>query len=254
MNPELPETHVVRSPEQAAALLNPLRAEILAIVREPASAAEVARKIGDTPQRINYHLKSLEKVGLVRRVGTRQVRNLVEVLYQAIAKSFLLSEAVGLNPETSERIKEQGALAHLITLSDRIRRDALLLMEQSENKGQIPSASLQMKVHLDSEERRRAFLRDYAAMLEELVSRYGAAGEGDENAFRVTAVIYPEIPKEEHRNEQKEKPSRPGARSGKIGRSSYGIGRPRRKCLRTGKAAPEVIPFPAPAPNGRRRR
>ena len=156
----------------------------------------MARKIGDTPQRINYHLKSLEKVGLVRRVGTRQVRNLVEVLYQAIAKSFLLSEAVGLNPETSERIKEQGALAHLITLSDRIRRDALLLMERSEeNKGQIPSASLQMKVHLDSEERRRAFLRDYAAMLEELVNRYGAAGEGDENAFRVTAVIYPEIPK-----------------------------------------------------------
>jgi DNA-binding transcriptional ArsR family regulator len=196
MNHELPETHVVRSPEQAAALLNPLRAEILAIVREPASAAEVARKIGDTPQRINYHLKSLEKVGLVRRVGTRQVRNLVEVLYQAIAKSFLLSEAVGLNPETSERIKEQGALAHLITLSDRIRRDALLLMERSEeNKGQIPSASLQMKVHLDSEERRRAFLRDYAAMLEELVNRYGAAGEGDENAFRVTAVIYPETPK-----------------------------------------------------------
>lgn len=195
MNPKISETHVVRSPEQAAALLNPLRAEILAHTREPASAAEVARKIGDSPQRINYHLKALEKVGLVRRVGTRQVRNLVEVLYQAIAKSFLLSEAVGLDSWAAERIKEQGSLAHLITLSERIRRDALLLMEQSETEREIPSASLQMKVHLDSEERRNAFLRDYAAMLEELVSRYGAAEDSDENAFRVTAVIYPEIPK-----------------------------------------------------------
>lgn len=194
MNPKISETHVVRSPEQAAALLNPLRAEILAHTREPASAAEVARKIGDSPQRINYHLKALEKVGLVRRVGTRQVRNLVEVLYQAIAKSFLLSEAVGLDSWAAERIKEQGSLAHLITLSERIRRDALLLMEQSETEREIPSASLQMKVHLDSEERRNAFLRDYAAMLEELVSRYGAAEDSDENAFRVAAVIYPEIP------------------------------------------------------------
>lgn len=194
MNPKISETHVVRSPEQAAALLNPLRAEILAHTREPASAAEVARKIGDTPQRINYHLKALEKVGLVRRVGARQVRNLVEVLYQAIAKSFLLSEAVGLDSWAAERIKEQGSLAHLITLSERIRRDALLLMEQSETEREIPSASLQMKVHLDSEERRNAFLRDYAAMLEELVSRYGAAEDSDENAFRVAAVIYPEIP------------------------------------------------------------
>lgn len=195
MNPKISETHVVRSPEQAAALLNPLRAEILAHTREPASAAEVARKIGDSPQRINYHLKALEKVGLVRRVGARQVRNLVEVLYQAIAKSFLLSEAVGLDSWAAERIKEQGSLAHLITLSERIRRDALLLMEQSETEREIPSASLQMKVHLDSEERRNAFLRDYAAMLEELVSRYGAAEDSDENAFRVAAVIYPEIPK-----------------------------------------------------------
>jgi DNA-binding transcriptional ArsR family regulator len=195
VNPKISETHVVRSPEQAAALLNPLRAEILAHTREPASAAEVARKIGDSPQRINYHLKALEKVGLVRRVGARQVRNLVEVLYQAIAKSFLLSEAVGLDSWAAERIKEQGSLAHLITLSERIRRDALLLMEQSETEREIPSASLQMKVHLDSEERRNAFLRDYAAMLEELVSRYGAAEDSDENAFRVTAVIYPEIPK-----------------------------------------------------------
>jgi DNA-binding transcriptional ArsR family regulator len=194
VNPKISETHVVRSPEQAAALLNPLRAEILAHTREPASAAEVARKIGDSPQRINYHLKALEKVGLVRRVGARQVRNLVEVLYQAIAKSFLLSEAVGLDSWAAERIKEQGSLAHLITLSERIRRDALLLMEQSETEREIPSASLQMKVHLDSEERRNAFLRDYAAMLEELVSRYGAAEDSDENAFRVAAVIYPEIP------------------------------------------------------------
>ena len=176
--------------------LDPIRASILDALVEPGSAASIAATVGLTRQKVNYHLKSLEKVGLVRRVGTRQVRNLVEVLYQAIAKSFLLSEAVGLNPETSERIKEQGALAHLITLSDRIRRDALLLMERSEEKKQqIPSATLQMKVHLDSEERRHAFLRDYAAMLEELINRYGSAEAGDENAFQVTAVIYPEIPK-----------------------------------------------------------
>jgi DNA-binding transcriptional ArsR family regulator len=57
---ELPNSYVVESPEQAMALLNPLRGEIVARLMEPASAAEVARQLGEQPQRVNYHLKALQ--------------------------------------------------------------------------------------------------------------------------------------------------------------------------------------------------
>ena len=125
-------------------MLNPIRGEIIAQLLEPGSAAEVARTLGETAQRINYHLKALEKAGLVQRVGTRQVRNLVEVLYRAIAKTFVLAESLSMKPETLQRLKDQSSLAHLVTTSERIRRDAMLLMEQSDVGEVIPSATLQL--------------------------------------------------------------------------------------------------------------
>ncbi|MCK9906034.1 helix-turn-helix domain-containing protein, partial [Frankia sp. Cpl3] len=148
----------MEAPEQAMVLLNPLRAEIVNKLTEPGSAAEVARMINETPQRINYHLKALEKVGLVRRVGTRQVRNLVEVLYQAIARTFVLSESLNWNPETVKKMKDQGSLSHLITTSERIKRDALLLMERSDESTDVPSATLETAVRLKNQEERQAFV------------------------------------------------------------------------------------------------
>ncbi|TCP59245.1 helix-turn-helix protein [Tumebacillus sp. BK434] len=185
------ETWYVELPEQATALLNPLRAEILSKLTDPASAAEVARMINDTPQRVNYHLKALEKVGLARRVGTRQVRNLVEVLYQSIARTFVISELLGLNQEAMQRIKDQSSLAHLITISDRIKRDALTLMEQCDQDVQIPSATLTMKLQLETEEKRQEFVRDYVQLVQELVAKYQSANLADE-AYNVILAVYPD--------------------------------------------------------------
>jgi DNA-binding transcriptional ArsR family regulator len=188
--PKLLDTYTVESPVQASALLNPLRAEIVAKLIEPASAAEIARQINETPQKVNYHLKTLEKVGLVQRTGTRQVKNLVEILYQAIAKTYILSESLGLNSETVQRIKDQGSLNHLITTADRMRRDALLLMERSDENEIIPSASLSMKIHLETEEKRNSFVKEYVAAVKELAAKYQR--DSSEETYNVLIAVYPE--------------------------------------------------------------
>lgn len=185
------ETYVVETPEQAMVLLNPLRGEILNRLAEPASAAEVARQIQETPQRINYHLKTLEKVGLARRVGTRQVRNLVEVLYLAIARTFVLSESLNWNPETVQKMKDQGSLSHLIAVSERMKRDALLLMEQSDEREEIPSATLQSTVHLQNQEQRNAFVQEYVALVSKLVEKYQSTN-GNEEAYQMMLAVYPQ--------------------------------------------------------------
>jgi MOSC domain-containing protein YiiM len=66
---------------------------VLAELRSPASAAEVARRLGESRQRLNYHLKQLERVGLVRRVGTRRAGGFTETLYEADAGAFVVSPA-----------------------------------------------------------------------------------------------------------------------------------------------------------------
>lgn len=194
---EIAETYVVQSPEQAVALLNPLRAELLALMKEPVSAAEIARGMGETAQRINYHLKALEKVGLARRVGTRQVRNLVEVLYQALAKTFVIADSLGFQPLAAQQMRDQGSLAHLVTMSDRMKRDALRLMEQSDKEEQVPSASLASKVRLADERQREAFINEYVALVEQLVRKYEAAAADGTCDFQLLAAVYPEPLKED---------------------------------------------------------
>ena len=57
---------VIEAPAAAAAALDPMRARLLAELREPASAATLATKVGLTRQKVNYHLRQLETHGLVR--------------------------------------------------------------------------------------------------------------------------------------------------------------------------------------------
>lgn len=184
------ESYVVETPEQAMALLNPLRAEILSRLVEPASAAEVARGINEIPQRVNYHLKTLEKVGLVRRVGSRQVRNLVEVLYLAIARTYVLSEGLNWANETVQQMKDQGALSHLVNTAERIKRDALLLMERSDQDQEIPSATLDTSIRLASAEQRSAFVEEYVSLVNQLVEKYQSKAKGQET-YQVILAVYP---------------------------------------------------------------
>lgn len=192
MDQQVLETYVVESPDQAMALLNPLRAEILGRLTEPASAAELARGIHEIPQRVNYHLKALEKVGLVRRVGTRQVRNLVEVLYQAIARTYILSETLNWPKETVDRIKDQGSLSHLITAAERIKRDALTLLERSDQQEEVPSATVDTSIRLATKEQRSAFVQEYVQLVSQLVEKYQAHDETEE-AYQVVLAVYPQI-------------------------------------------------------------
>lgn len=196
MEQKLLERHIVESPEQATALMNPLRAEILSNLRKPASATEVARNIKESPQRINYHLKMLEKVGLVRKVGTRQVRNLVEVLFQGIARTYVLAESLAWSAETIQKIKDQSSLAHLIHTSDRIKKGALLLMERSDENEVIPSASLTMQVHLGNEQTREQFVQEYVEMVKQLVEKYQET-QLNTDPYQVVLAVYPELDQEE---------------------------------------------------------
>lgn len=188
----LPDQLLVESPEQALALLNPLRAELLSRLEEPASASEVARSLGETPQRINYHIKALEKAGLVRRTGSRQVKNLVEVLYQAVARTFVISDALAASAGVRGKLPEQGALAGLARTAEAMRRDALLLLERAESPGEadVPSAVLTSTVRLASEADRQAFIRDYLAAVEEVVRRYASPDESGE-AYTAALAVYP---------------------------------------------------------------
>jgi DNA-binding transcriptional ArsR family regulator len=102
---------VLRSPAEAAAVLSPIRLRLLRNLEFPASASSLARRLHLPRQKVNYHLRELERHGLVSLVRERKVGNCTERLVQAAARRFVLSPEVlgGLaaEPATTPDVTEQ---------------------------------------------------------------------------------------------------------------------------------------------------
>jgi DNA-binding transcriptional ArsR family regulator len=169
--------------EQAEALLKPQRVEVLRQLAEPATCGEVAARLGQTSQRVYYHVKRLVDAGLVDLVSERRVRGINEGIYQAAARSYWLSPRlvgrIGLT-----RARDELSLGYLLDLMEDVQADIAAL---DKTAPELPSIGLSGEIHVRPE-KRQEFLSDLQTMMRELFTRYGGA-EGD--AFKLAVACYP---------------------------------------------------------------
>jgi len=78
---------VIDKPAVALAVLDPVRAKVLAALVEPGSSTTVAHALGEPRQKINYHLRALERLDLLRVVEERPRRGFTERVMVASARS-----------------------------------------------------------------------------------------------------------------------------------------------------------------------
>jgi DNA-binding transcriptional ArsR family regulator len=195
-----PQVELLKDPRQIQALAQPVRVALLDALREPNTAAGASRAMGKTRQQVNYHLKELERVGLVRRTGERRKGNFMEQLYQAIARRFVIAPDFAWNKETlAATLKDQVSLAQLSSLGEQIQRDATALIDRAAYEGaQIPSASVQADVQFTDEEARGAFLDEYFELLKALLKKHGSR-KGSKKVvknterFHVAFTAYPQV-------------------------------------------------------------
>lgn len=91
---------------------SPLRTAVLASLRAPASATEVAERLGETRQRVNYHVRSLEKAGLVELVEERPRRGCTERVMRATCHAVVVEPRVmGELPAEQDRFAADTVLA-----------------------------------------------------------------------------------------------------------------------------------------------
>src|SRR6476659_8931583 len=107
--------HVIGDSERAASVLHPIRLRILGELRDAASAAELAPRLGIPRQLVNYHLRQLEKDGLVEVVGERRKRNCTERLVRAVARSYMISPAAfGSLAAHPDHVEDRASSAYLV--------------------------------------------------------------------------------------------------------------------------------------------
>ncbi|MGP3935026.1 helix-turn-helix domain-containing protein [Nonomuraea sp. KM88] len=169
--------------EQAEALLKPQRVEVLRQLAEPRTCSQVAERLGQTPQRVYYHVKRLVDAGLVDLVSERKVRGISEGIYQAGARSYWLSPRlvgrIGLR-----KARDELSLGYLLDLVEEVQADIAAL---DRTAPELPSLGLSGEIHV-RQENRHQFMTELQAMLQDLFTRYGGV-EGD--AFKIAVACYP---------------------------------------------------------------
>ena len=186
----------IDDPEGLQALSHPLRVRILDALRQPDSAAAVARRLGEPRQKVNYHLKELERARLVVPEGERRNGNFVENLYRSAARTLVvLPRAAWGDPRRLAALADQVSLENLVGLGERLARDAAVLLDRAAFEAEeIASAAVEAEVRFGSEAERAAFLDEYLAAVGPLLSKY-ATTEG--TPYRVALAAYPDPSPEE---------------------------------------------------------
>src|SRR3990170_6886286 len=115
---------VIEDPAAAEVSLDPVRARLLAELAEPASATMLAARVGLSRQKVNYHLKTLERHGLVELVEERRKGNVTERVMRATAASYVISPAAlaAVQPDPA-RAPDRLSAYWLLAVASRLVRD-----------------------------------------------------------------------------------------------------------------------------------
>ena len=179
-------------------MLDPMRMKILEGLRSPDSASGVARKMGLARQKVNYHLRELEKHGLVEAVEERRKGNCTERIVQASARYYLIPpQALGelaIDPST---IQDRFSSTYLVAVAAQAIQDLAHLREKAEAADKkLATLTLQTEIHFASAADRNAFAEELADQVTRLIRKHDRQRKGSRR-FRMFLGLYPAITKKE---------------------------------------------------------
>jgi len=202
MTPETVTSHddqasigVIRDSAVAAVLFGGPRTELLEALRQPDSAAGVARRIGLPRQQVNYHLRELERAGFVELVEERRKGNCVERVLRASARSYVISpEVLGNLSGDPSTIKDRFSSAYLMAVAARSIRELGELRAAAKAADQkLATMTLETEVRFASAADRNAFAKELSDALARLIVKYHDAGSGSGRCFRVILGAHPAV-------------------------------------------------------------
>jgi DNA-binding transcriptional ArsR family regulator len=187
------EVAVIEDPAAAEVSLDPIRARLLAELAEPASATMLAARVGLPRQKVNYHLKTLERHGLVELVEERRKGNVNERMMRATASSYVISPSAlaAVQPDPS-RSPDQLSARWLLALAARLVRDVgELITGAAKARKRVATFALDGEVRFASAADRAAFAEELANAVSALVSKYHDTTAERGRDHRVIVAVHP---------------------------------------------------------------
>jgi DNA-binding transcriptional ArsR family regulator len=194
---------MVHDPASAAALLNPLRRRILEALREPDSAAGLARRLRLPRQRVNYHVRELARAGFLERAGQRRKRNMIERRYVAKARGYVFSpELLGRLGADRRQVEDTFSASYLLALTAQVQSELGRASEEAAAKGKrLATLSLSSELRFESAEQRAEFTKALERAVIDVIGRFASPAQladgnpGPGRPYRLVLGCYPIPPK-----------------------------------------------------------
>jgi DNA-binding transcriptional ArsR family regulator len=89
------ERYEIENIEQLRAVADLLRLRIIDLLeKQPMTVTQLGEMMGEAPAKVHYHVRELEKVGLLKLVETREKGGILEKYYQPIARDLSVNKAL----------------------------------------------------------------------------------------------------------------------------------------------------------------
>jgi DNA-binding transcriptional ArsR family regulator len=188
---------VIDDPAAAEVSLDPVRTRLLAALAEPGTASSVAPSAGLTRQKANYHLRALERHGLVELVEERRKGNCTERVLRATAASYVISPAAlsALAPDP-DRSPDQASARWMLALAGRLVSEVGELIESATAAKQpLATFAVDSEIRFASAADRAAFAEELGDAVAGLVAKYHDAGAPGGRKHRLVMALHPSITK-----------------------------------------------------------
>ena len=189
------EVAVIEDPAAAEVTLDPVRAGLLAALVEPGSASTLAAAVGLPRQKVNYHLRALEKHGLVELVEERRRGNCTERVMQASAASYVISpSALAAVAPDPDRSPDQLSARWLMALAARLVRElGRLIAGANAADRRLATYAADARVTFASAADRAAFAGELQGAVADLVRRYHSENAPNGREHRFIVALHPAI-------------------------------------------------------------
>jgi DNA-binding transcriptional ArsR family regulator len=190
---EIPAVYEVESLEQVRTLADELRVRIFSLLaQEPMTVTQVGAALGVAPAKIHYHVRELDRVGLVRQVFTREKSGILEKYYRAVARDILVSRSLLTSAPQDELLSAANEFAQS-AVSSYLKALAFVIRQPAAEIENYPFSVSNATLWLTKDELRQLGA-DVQALFEMYATRRGIDGEQEATLF--TLLFPAQIPAE----------------------------------------------------------
>jgi DNA-binding transcriptional ArsR family regulator len=191
---------VIENAAAAEASLDPIRTRLLGeLAAEPGSATTLARRVGLPRQKVNYHLRTLERHGLITLTEERRKGTMTERVMRATAAAYVISPAaLDLVAPDPALAPDRRSAFWMLALAARLVRDVgTLIVGATKARQRLATFAMDGAITFATPADRAAFAEELSATVAGLVAKYHDGDAPKGRSHRIVVAIHPSVPEKE---------------------------------------------------------